>query len=322
MFTMYRVAQADWQATQGAMATAPLGQSRRVAALGVAALGEQQYPTAMRWTAGWRVAQYWNYALEIGPGPASLTLDGARVLTVPLGTAAMSVTLSLARGVHAVSYDGTLTAADKSAIFRWAKVQPDGPSGAPLGDWQTPGLGDLLANRATTQGLYMVASVDGKAEQRLIVPSLGLANMSSLVNSEGKPYTATLSGLLIAPSSGSYSMTMFTQGRMSLQIDGQLVISSDKPDDTLVGAAVQLSAGAHKVVINYQVQGGNGGLEWVWIPPNERASLVPAAALSPGDAALSAPARDVGDYGRPEQQPSDRLPEIIPIDAQLAASRK
>ncbi len=132
LFTLYRVPRATWAAGQGALAWPPGGAPAvGVPALGAPPPGGTTYPSALTWTARLRVPQYWDYAFRAGPGPARLTIDGQAVLDVPAGTAALTTTVSLARGDHAVSYAGTLAAADAPAMLDWARVPGD--AAAPLG---------------------------------------------------------------------------------------------------------------------------------------------------------------------------------------------
>ncbi|PZS00248.1 MAG: hypothetical protein DLM69_06545 [Candidatus Chloroheliales bacterium] len=314
MFTIYRIPQAEWAASEGAVVTPPQGTAQHVDALGQAPRGWNKYPAAMRWTAGLSVPKYWNYALQIGPGPAQLSIDGMKVLTVPNGTASMSTTLSLARGIHAISYAGTLTNADNPALFQWAsvpQVDPDQP--APELDWQSPAAENLMPTQVAAQGLYGVMQIAGMPEQHRLVRTLATSSLSDEIGAAGNPYTTTFTATLTAPTTGVYSMTIFSQGLFDLKLDGQLVAHNDKPDDSWTGASVPLSAGTHTVSLVYLVMVGPGGFEWVWTPPGGERSIVSPAVFSPSPTSAGVgPPLDATTLGSSEQQPSDDPINTIP----------
>ncbi len=314
MFTIYRTSKADWAATQGATATPPQARGQRVDALGQAPTGWSQYPTAMRWTAGLRVSQYWNYALQIGPGPAQLSIDGIKVLTVPTGTTSMSTTLSLANGIHAIVYDGNLSAAGQPALFQWATMPQvaAGQTAPPLA-WQSPPTQNLLSAQTAPQGFYQVYQIATQPDQHRLVSTLASESLRDEIHPGNNPFTATMTATLMAPASGSYSMTTFTQGLFDLKVDGNSVLHTDKPDDAWTGGSVSLTAGPHTVSIVYHVTDGPGGLEWTWIPPNGIRSIVPPAVLSPSplDAGVAAPV-DATTLGQSNFQPVDQPLFTVP----------
>jgi hypothetical protein len=310
--TIYRVSQQQWAATQGALAHPQSASPQQVPGLGVAPSGWTQYPAAMRWTAGWQVPAYWNYAVRIGPGPAKLTIDGQHVLTVPAGTPVLTTTVMLARGEHAVAYDGTLTAPDQAALFEWAALPADAPDAeAPL-DWSVPATETLRATQDAPQGLLGTIQVGDRPAQLRIDQALADCCLSDHLRADGQPYTATWSGTLTAPTTGVYSMTLFAQGTVDLQVDGQSVIRRDGPSDEPIGGSATLNAGPHAVKLVYRVESGGGGLEWAWTPPGGQRSIVPPSALAPPPGAGVGPAAPPEALGKREYQPVLPPLDVVP----------
>src|SRR5205823_5504222 len=151
-FTLYHVSKDDLAAKQGATAWTPSGAPVKVDALGVAPPGWSEYPAQLRWTAGLRVPRYWNYQFEVGPGPAKLTIDGYEVVAVPPGAASQAGVVALARGDHAVTYEGTLASPGQPARLRWGEMTE---AGAP-GPMRTPERQELFADASEPHGLLGV----------------------------------------------------------------------------------------------------------------------------------------------------------------------
>jgi hypothetical protein len=308
MFTVYRISQPQWAATQGALAHPPQGGAQPVKTLGEAPAGWTTYPSPMRWTAGLRVPEYWNYAIRVGPGPAKLTIDGNAVLTVPAGTSVLSTTLALARGDHAVTYEGTLTTVGQPAAVEWAKVPTPPNSGdpAPALDWQPVAAEQLNAQQTAPQGLYGVVQIASRPEQHRLDNTLATGSFANQIHTDGNPYTATWTGTLTAPVTGVYSMTLFAQGAVDLTLDGQPVFHSEQSQDEPLGASPSLTAGAHAVSFVFHGKDGPGGIEWTWIPPDGAISIVPPSALAPPSGVGVGPPVPFDVLGRPEWQPTDQ----------------
>ena len=84
---------------------APGNGSIYVPTLGAVPPGWNSFPADMTWHAGLRVPHYWNYSFQVGPGPATLSIDGTTVVTAPAGQESAPATVSLARGDHYVVLD-------------------------------------------------------------------------------------------------------------------------------------------------------------------------------------------------------------------------
>ncbi len=136
MFFVYRVPKEAWARQQGALVSAPGSPAVRVATLGEPPPGWTKFPSPMRWSAALRVNQYWNYGFRIGPGPARLVIDGKEVLKVPAGEAAAVANVCLARGDHAILFEGVVGGAGQAALFEWTS-----PHAGKLGRRPTAGAG-------------------------------------------------------------------------------------------------------------------------------------------------------------------------------------
>ncbi len=300
VLTTYRLSREQWAATQGALARAVKGRSLRVATLGAVPTGWTNYVGPMRWTAGLRAPRYWNYSFQIGPGPARLAIDGKEVLAVPAGTPALTATVTLARGVHAVSYEGTLAAAGHPALFRWASTLSPG---APL-DWRLARPEELTPGLPAPAGLYGIIQIPGRPEQRRIDGAIATCCLSEQANAGGRPYEAQWTGALTAPATGDYAIGLFAEGVADLKLDGRTVIRTNGERGDASSAAVRLTAGPHAVALSFHVATGPGSLEWTWTPPGGTLSIVPPSALSPPPGAGMGPPVSLGLLGTPEQQPA------------------
>jgi len=318
LFTFYQISKEQRQAAQGAMAH-PLSQGEppatQVSTIGEAPPGITSYPTTMKWTAGLRAPQYWNYAFRAGPGPAELIIDGSAVLIVPSGTPEMTATVSLARGEHYLEYTGVMEAVDRPALLEWASLpEPEEPEKLPTApplDWQPVKSEQLIAAQTEAVGLFAVAQVEGRPEHKRIDRALANCCLSTLVRADGHPYTATWTGFLDAPVTGVYSMTLFSEGLVDLKLDGETALKVDTPGEIYTGASTTLTKGKHPVELTYRVAQGGGGIEWSWIPPGGVASIVPPSVLSPPEHAGIGPPVPFDLLGRKEHQVLDDPLEII-----------
>jgi hypothetical protein len=281
LFHMYRVPHDQWLAQQGALAKAPSGSTVRVSSLGAAPPGWSEYPTRMRWSAAWRVPQPWDYAIRIGPGPASVRMNGTEVLVVPEGAKQRTVRLSLAQGDHFVEYDGTLTRAGETAQFEWALLPGiDTAPGADL-TWQSAAPGTLRATATGPDGLFGVVTSEGRADQQRLDGTLYSASLAAETGIGARPFAVQWRGTLHVPAAGRYRMSMFVQGAMDLRLDGHSVLRSSGPADQPITADLDLAVGAHAVEADYRVANASGAVEWTWTPPGGEPSIVPRWVLTP-----------------------------------------
>lgn len=99
----------------------------------------------------------------------------------------------------------------------------------------------------------------------------------------GRPFDATWRGQLVAPTSGRYQIELFTDGEVTLRLDGREIITSDATPER-PGArttALNLEAGPHPLQLDYRYERGPGTIELIWQPPDGQRSIVPPSALRP-----------------------------------------
>jgi hypothetical protein len=132
------------------------------------------------------------------------------------------------------------------------------------------------------------------------------------VHSDGKSYDVTWTGTLLAPTTGVYSMTLFTQGATVLTLDNQPVFQIATLQDEPWEGAVSLQAGPHPIAVTLHVEQGPGGLEWTWTPPGGEQSIVPPAALALPPGVGVGPPLPPAQLGKPDLQPTDRLLDVVP----------
>lgn len=306
VFSMFHVRRGELAAHQGARAWLPDGTSTGVDALGAAPATLTSYPASVRWTAGLRAPRYWNYVFQVGPGPAKLNIDGMDVLTVPAGTGALSATVVLARGTHAIAYEGTIVVAGEPALFRWAE-QPDGADTSPTTGvaWRAPASYELLSDVMEPRGLLGTVKVGtARPDQLRIDDALVGCCFTQQVRGD-QPFSVTWRGTVIAPVAGSYPMTLLAFGVSDLKIDGQVVIHSEREGDDPVKGEVRLGAGPHEVELTARFADGPSDVEWAWTVPGREPSIVPPSALRPPRGSTvgpAAPQQQLG--GRREAQPA------------------
>ena len=301
--TTYRLSRQRWKAAQGALAVPPGEAPVRVDTIGDPPAGWRRYPSRMRWKAGLRVPRYWNYGFRLGPGPARLIVDGVPVLAVPAGTPARTTAVALARGEHAIEYEGVLTGEGQRPQFEWAPL-PESASTA-TGDlqWLRVRTEELTPKATGPTGLFGIVRVDGQSEQRRLDGTLAACCMTRQVTWSDRPYTVTWSGTLRAPVPGLYSLSLFAQGAADLKIDKQTVIHTEASSDEATNAPVMLAAGPHSIELVFRVNGGPGGLELLWTPPGGSTSVVPPSALSPPPGAAVGPSVPADVLGGFQMQP-------------------
>jgi len=312
---MYRVPHVAWTATQGAMAQVEQQQPIRVATLGASPPGLKSFPAPTKWTAGLRVGRYWNYLFKVDSGPAKLTIDGVKVLEVGNGEE-VQATVSLARGLHYVEYEGVLKSAGQPATLQWG-MQPQADAGGNIGppNWTTPGTEELYALMTRPQGLYGVVQLGGntRPEQHRIDGALAFCCLTDQVDPRGLPFAVKWTATLTAPATGVYTMTMLAQGPVDLKIDNKSVIHTDAPSDDPVEGGVDLSAGPHQVEIDFVVDSGPGGLQWSWTPPDGTMEIVPPSVLTPPEGAGIGPEMPQSTIGPFVDQPASAFPlETVP----------
>lgn len=317
--TVYRIPKDKWADFQGAVAVSSQGVSARVSKLGEPLRGLARYPSPMHWYATLRVSQYWNYAFRIGPGLARLVIDGKEVLTVSEGESTEEAVVSLARGDHFIELDAQVPDANHPATFLWAQ-EPERASGQAPNQfgWQQPRAEELSVNLTATHGLFGVIQVSNPPDRPEIhqidhtLATDGVSHQIGIIYPADVKYAANWTGTLLAPATGTYSMTLYSQGVVEMRIDDKQVIYQEATSEQTTGGEVELLAGAHEISVEYKVENSPGGIEWTWIPPDGVKSIVPPSVLVP------APGAGVGDpvsqseLGNRDSQPVEEQLRTVP----------
>jgi hypothetical protein len=305
LLTVYRVSQQQLARLQGALAILPSGATTPVAGIGEPPRGWTRFPADLTWRAGLRVPRFASYNFRIGPGPARLMIGGTEVMNIPESSGVVSSTVTLARGDQAIEFEGRLANDGTPALFEWAEVR----AGQEL-KWQRPRAQSLFSTQTDTVGLFGTVRMDGKPDQLRIDQAIASCCVSEQVSAAGRTYRVLWAGSLIAPTSGSYTMSLQSDGEAVLSIDGRDVVRSNRPEP-FVNAAVELTAGTHRVELVFQGT-GPGAIEWAWTPPGGRMSIVPPSALRPAQNGVISPALppSLFDPGRTdrEESPLDLTP--------------
>lgn len=310
MFTTYRIPQAMWTAQQGVTLRMPGGKTQRVANLGEVPAGWTTFPAQLSWTANLEAPQYWNYSFKLGPGPASLKIDGKEVASEDANTANSQATVGLVRGNHFIELSAGVQSA-RGAQVQWAQASLDTlDNGSPA--WSNIPTYVLTPAQSGPQGLLATVQAQGFPEQKRIDGTLASCRAAG-EGLEGNQATAiNWQGTLDAPASGVYSMTLFVEGQATLKIDGKPIISADKPLDEPLGGTIQLTQGKHLVSLDYSFGSVSGCVEWTWLPPGGQKSIVPPSVLSPPEQAGVSDPVPQKQLGSVDQQPKDDPIETIP----------
>ncbi|MBX7214536.1 MAG: glycosyltransferase family 39 protein [Thermoflexales bacterium] len=290
---VYRIPAQQLARLQGALVTLPDGSVAAVPTFGALPAGWAGGTGTLVWRAGMRAPQFGNYSFHVGQGPAEIAIGGQTVLRVPDG-AAMTTTVTLARGDHAVSITATVPATGTPAIA----MRYEGP-GNPT-EWAPVPTERLFSRQTRTAGLSGIAQVGGKPGQQRIDGALASCCMGEQVQNLGQPFGMTWAGSIDLPATGVYTFGLGVEGEATLWINHQALLTSRTPDvQTLITAT--LSAGRYPVTVTMQGAGG-GVIEWTWAPPGRPLSIVPPSALTPATNGVTYPAlpieqlRGIGGY--------------------------
>lgn len=271
MFVLYRIPRSRWAAQEGARLELPGGRTARVDTFGEVPAGWSRHPSRLRWSAGLRVPQFGNYAFSTGGAHATLAVDGQEIIRD--GSPRRAV-VALPAGMHAVELVATW-AGPSRPLLRW--------SGAPLLGDSSPlrpvGGHELDARQTHPVGLSRKIDAEGEPTQRRIDGTI--ASCCLYDEGRGGPLTARWEGTLVAPRSGFYTMSLFSQGVVELRIDRELILRSTNDADSVTRERFRLRRGMHRVDISYRIVQAPGGLEWTWTPPRGRTSIVPPSVLRP-----------------------------------------
>lgn len=301
LLSMFHVGKEAWRAQRGALASVDGAPPRPVRSLGDLPPGVERFPARARWVASLRVTRFWNYVFRVGPGPARLELDGRTLLTVPEGSGARTVALSLPRGDHQVVVEAAVPSRDAAPAIEWAPLPSSGlPAFRPV----LPAL--LTRREGPPRGLLGTFISPGRPMQLRVDGTLATGGLQSDVGvTEG---SVRWTGTLLAPTSGLYQMRLASQGAAEVRIDGRVALAMPGTDEEKPPAVdLDLTAGAHPIEICLDLAYGKpNAVEWRWTTPGELESIVPPSALAPPPGAGVGPALPWLALGPPDLQPADQ----------------
>jgi 4-amino-4-deoxy-L-arabinose transferase-like glycosyltransferase len=249
------------------------GQVRRV---GLIPLGMRfQYPVVAYWSGAFYVDQPESIALSVpglGDRGTSIQVLGQELqpgvpLAVDGGWIKFSVRVQLDRPQ------------DIHLLLQQDTSPPSEIDNAHL--WPTP-LGQGLALTAGSQGAHRIDPFIGSGTYgagRLDDPAsqpLGIISVGGNIRWEGEVKTGD----------GMYAMELRTDGRAQLSVDGNPIAGlCSAPGNFYANtndAQIQLSAGWHKLRVDFQPTGYYNGLELFWTRPDGVKEIVPSDALRLG----------------------------------------
>jgi 4-amino-4-deoxy-L-arabinose transferase-like glycosyltransferase len=298
-FTIYRIPKERWQATQGALAIYPDGRAVHVHQLGETSQASGGHHPA-RWTAALRVGRTGNYAFRLGPGPATLEVDGSRVVRLAAGQTEGLATATLLRGDHAVTFE-----AGRGAHLEWAALASTLESTPPSG-WSPPATALLRPLATPPGGLLGVVTSPGGSEQRRLDGTIATANLTEQL-AASQPLDAVWSGTITIRTAGVHRFAFRTAGAdVDLSLDGVRAWREGESPEVLIWREMTLAAGPHAVRISVHVPQGPGQVEWIWTPPGGTPSIVPASVLAPAAGSGVGPETPADAVERGGRQPQDR----------------
>ena len=308
--TVYRVPRSAWTGHQGTLARVGGGVFAHVRTFGDLPPHVRRFPAHATWIGQLRVPQYWTYDIRVTGGPSQLRIDGSTVLNSTSG-AVQPVRLTLSRGLHLLQLNASVTSPTQVLRIEW-KAEPavGTPPTAVSPTWQLLRSDELSPGRAL-HGLVGTVSGGILPNEKRLDGTLATCCLADDVSSGGSPFTAIWKGSLTIPHGGTYPMSFFSQGLLSVRIDGRQIGNTTQTADTSTRVRPYLRAGTHAIRIEYTVQGTPGGLEWTWTPPGQPEQIVPPSVLRPpAGAGIGTPVQGSGG-GRLGMQPVDPPLDVI-----------
>lgn len=299
-FTIYRIPKERWQASRGALAIYSDGRAVRVDRLGETPRAGSGHGRPARWTAALRVGRTGNYAFRLGPGPATLEVDGVRVVSLAAGQTEGLAAATLLRGDHAVTFE-----AGGRAQLDWAALASTLES-TPPSRWSPPATALLRPLATPPGGLLGVVTSPGHSEQRRLDGTIASAALTEQF-ATSRPLDVVWSGTLTIRTPGVHRFAFRTAGAdVDLSLDGARIWREAESPEILIWRETTLAVGPHEVRISAHVPQAPGQVEWVWTPPGGTPSIVPASVLAPPPGSGVGPETPADAVERGERQPQDR----------------
>lgn len=260
----------------------------------------------MRWTAALRVRSFWNYVFRARPGPVRLVIDGKEVACASGDGPEVPAVVSLARGSHFVELESEI-AGGRPVTFEWSESAPTGSAETWKPRWSRPPSTLLRSLSAPPGGLYGVVKFEtAKRPQCRLDGTIATGGFSEEIGAEGHPYQGVWTGTLEAPESGTYKMSLYSEGEAELTLDGRVAFRPSSAVGDTKSADVVLTAGPHLVSLTFRKARGPGGLQWTWKPPSASTeTIVPTSVLKPPPGAGIGPELSIDILGPPESRWSE-----------------
>jgi hypothetical protein len=250
------------------------------------------FPLAGTWQGGLIAPSYGVHTFGlVGDAAATLEIDGVTVVRTQNGEASASPVTGevvLARGLHNVRLSADLPSALTRLEVQWgpsvgqlASVDPRFLFGGPTG-----GLaGEVWSLAAGSDYPPLTAPPPNETPRQRRVD--GFFGFRQTVNAIGNaPFQARWRGTLNAPSDGTYTFEIRSQGPALLSVDGRAVLDKEASGGiTPAVGDVFLDAGAHAVELRHAWRTGSSRLEWYWMPPGGQLEIVPPIVLDSAERA-------------------------------------
>jgi hypothetical protein len=228
--------------------------------------GSAPFPGTLRvhWSGALKVATWDTYVFRVeGAANTSVRLDQR---TVTENGAELS------QGLHTFEITASLPANRRISVL-WKRRSAEGWSAIP---------GACLTPRSAVHGLagtYFISDRwQGAPYVKRVDPFMSLLGADFPLSA---PFSVRWEGTLTAPIAGVYTLGTLNNQASWLYLDGQLVVANSVADG-YQEAPVRLSAGKHKLRIDYQKQDGAYPTFMLsWTPPRKAKQKVPFTALEP-----------------------------------------
>ena len=233
-------------------------------------VGADAAPFAFTWSGALHVTEPGEYGLKLeSTETADVLLNGVAVLSGQHD----ETTIRPALGVHALEVRGRVEGSGGTLRLLW---RPPGE------DWSPIPASRLFRGDVRPYGLagrfYALADATETLAAARITPSMDVFWYDPPTP---EPYRAAWEGTLDAPQSGEYGFTLEAHGELSLTIDGESVARFPPDDETPHAAFLYLSAGEHRIRVEYVSEGPPSQFAIYWTPPDGEYQPLPIERLKP-----------------------------------------